>query len=295
MCSKISTTASTNGYWDKINRAKELLQNAGRVLVGVASGLSAAGGLNYFDPELVRQWFPEYYRIGFRSLPEIQSVYWELDKSQPERYWGYWARHIDHIRYQAAVTRPYMDLKTLLDGKEYFIASTNADGQLEKAGFPRGRIYAPQGDHRYLQCAVPCREEVFDNADMIRRMVDNMPNAYEVRTGDIPYCPHCGAPLVPNLRCDNTFVEAPHIFNTPAYEAWLNNTPGGNLLLLELGVGYQTPGIIRFPFESSVRMNPGASLVRVNMQHADIPEAIQDRAVGIQADIGQVLRDLLEG
>lgn len=286
---------STNAYSAKISRMRQLLKDADHVLVGVASGLSAAGGLNYFDPELVRKWFPEYHKSGFRSLPAIQSVYWDLSKCEPKRYWGYWARHIDYIRYQAPVAKPYVNLKSLLDGKDYFIASTNADGQLDKAGFPREKIYAPQGDYRYFQCAVPCCEEVYDNAEMIRQMVDNMLGTFDVRPEDIPHCIHCGAPLVPNLRCDSTFVEAPHITNTNDYETWLNGKDGGSLLLLELGVGYQTPGIIRFPFEGSVMLNEQSFLVRVNLEHAEIPQPIQRRAMGIQADIAQVLRDVVEG
>ncbi len=291
MFSKTSTTKSIDKYWDKILHVRQLLNNADHVLVGVASGLSAAGGINYFNAELTRKCFPEYYEIGLHSLPSIQSVYWELSRCKPEQYWGYWARHINYIRYEAPVTKPYVDLMKLLLGKNYFIASTNADGQLQKAGFSKEKIYAPQGDYCYFQCEVPCCDEVFYNEAMIKNMVSHMPNVFEIKTEVIPYCPKCGAHLIPNLRCDDKFVEKPHIQNVDEYEAWLNNVHDGRLLLLELGVGHQTPGIIRYPFEASTSICETATLVRVNINHDEVPDSIQNKAISIQADIARVLSD----
>lgn len=292
MCSRNKTILSTNNYWDSVKEAAALIQNAGSVVVGVGSGLSAAGGLNYSDPRLLQKWFPEYAALGFHGLFDVAGRYWTLSQSKPERYWGYWAKHIWHIRYETKALPPYQELFRLLDGKSFFLCSTNVDGQLEKAGFPKEKIFAPQGDYALFQCSKPCSQEVYPNREQILSMVQNMPSPLEIRTEDIPLCPHCGAPLIPNLRCDDLFVEKPHLVSLPDYEAFLQKGKKGRLVLLELGVGFNTPGIIRYPFERIVREASGASLIRVNLDFAGIPKEITGRGLSFQDDIAKVLSDL---
>lgn len=291
---KPRTTISTKQYWEQIERIQSLLQSAQRIIVGVGAGMSAAGGLNYADPELVKKWFPEYRALGLHTLLDIQSRFWRYDSCKPEAYWGYWARHIWHIRHETGVLQPYRDLFWLLQGKNYFICSTNVDGQLEKAGFARDRIFAPQGDYRYFQCSRPCGDTLYPNRDMIEKMISRMPDAFEIRTDDIPCCANCGAPLIPNLRCDDTFVEAPHIQNIFDYENFVQDCRDKATLLLELGVGYNTPAIIRYPFETMAKLYPKATLVRLNLTDAEIPETLFQRGIEIGKDIKRILADIRE-
>lgn len=292
MCSKMKTTTPTKDYSDRLALVRHLIDEAERLVVGVGSGLSAAGGLCYTGPELVKKWFPEYYSLGFRSIVELQGKYWWLHQSKLEVYWGYWAKHIWHIRYESPALQPYKDLSGLMQGKDYFFVSTNCDGQLGKAGFPQDKIFAPQGEYRFFQCSKPCSDDVYDNREMIEKMIENMPSPLEIRSEDIPVCPRCGRPLVPNLRCDSSFVEKPHIKNRKAYADFLENCTNRQTLFLELGVGYNTPGIIRYPFEQFVRLHPKSNLVRVNTEDAKVNSGLENQSVGLQMDLAEVLADL---
>lgn len=294
MFSKKKTTQSTKNYLDKIDSAAKLINDAEKILIGVGSGLSAAGGLNYTDADLVKKWFPEYYSKGFRSIFEIQGMCWNLKICKPESYWGYWSRHIWHIRYETECLKPYKDLYNLMRNKDYFICSTNVDGQLEKAGFPKEKIFAPQGDYALFQCSKPCSNDVYDNREMVKRMIENMPSSTKICKEDIPLCPKCGAPLVPNLRCDDTFVEKPHLFNEDDYDDFIEDSRQKHIILLELGVGFNTPVIIRYPFDMIARKFINANLIRVNLSYPEVPEEIESKSISFQEDIAKTLNDMLK-
>lgn len=283
---------SIQTYSQKVNKVAELINDAERLVIGIGSGLSTAGGLCYADPKLAQKWYPEYFSLGLRTIADIQGVYWWLSNSKPEKYWGFWARHIWHIRYEAEVTRPYQDLYSLIGDRDYFICTTNVDSQAEKAGFLADRILATQGNYCYFQCSKPCTDEVYYNKDMIIQMTENMVSPFEIRAEDIPVCPRCGKPLVPNLRCDNRFVETPHLANLPRYESYVMDCREKTVIFLELGVGYNTPGIIRYPFEQLTYSFPKANLIRVNNSSAEIPSKLEKKGVSIQADLLQFLIDI---
>lgn len=295
MFSKIPITKSTGNYSDKIRRAKALIDKADALVVGVGSGLSAAGGLDYADPKLAEKWYPEYYSMGLKSIINIMANYWpNTVNQQPERFWGFWAKHIWHIRYEPEATRPYRDLFELVSSKDHFIVSTNVDGQLEKAGFPKDKIFAPQGDYSLFQCQRHCCDSVYDNREAIGSMLKNMPNALEIRTEDIPKC-GCGAYLIPNLRCDDQFVETPHVRNMDDYSQFINTRYRQKVVFLELGVGFNTPGIIRFPFEQMTKTLPGAMLIRINNTDVRTIEKINDKAVCFIEDVSIILHEMLNG
>lgn len=294
MYSMKQTTNSTKEYANKIDLVRFLVNEAERLVIGIGSGMSAAGGLDYTDPELVHRWYPEYYSMGVRGIYEMLGRFWWLHCSKPEAYWGVWARHIWHMRYEAAATEPYLHLRTLVGNKPYFICSTNVDGQLLKAGFSADRIFAPQGEYRYFQCSKPCSDTLYDNEEMIRKMVSNMPSPLEIRTEDIPICPKCGRYLVPNLRCDGSFVEKPHTENVGAYTSFLEGSKQKRTVFLELGVGYNTPGIIRYPFEEFVGWHKKSTLVRVNAGDAGITPSLAARSVDLPYDLSIVMKDLTE-
>lgn len=192
MFSKKKIIKSMQTYSEKIDSATALINQAEKIVLGIGSGLSAAGGLCYTDPKLTQKWYPEYYSMGLQKIVDIQGAYWWLHNSKPEEYWGFWARHIWHIRYETDATNPYKDLFSLIGDKEYFVCTTNVDSQAEKAGFAANRILAPQGNYCYFQCSKPCSDEVYYNEEMITCMVNNMVSPFEIRTEDIPICPRCG-------------------------------------------------------------------------------------------------------
>jgi NAD-dependent SIR2 family protein deacetylase len=286
----------TRIYWDNIELAIELIKSAEMFIVGIGSGMTSAGGLCYTDTQLALKWYPEYFALGKKSILDIMSNFWPtiLTEKNATAFWGFWAKHIYHIRYESDVLQPYTDLFTLLKNKRYFICSTNVDGQLEKAGFDGNDIFAPQGDYALFQCQKACSQEVYNNRNQIYTMLENMTSSTEIRRADIPLCPTCGSLMVPNLRCDNNFVEAAHVQkNAVRYNEYLEETSKKICVLLECGVGFNTPGIIRFPLERMVLASEKARLIRVNISDATIPTQIAGKSVGIEADVGKVLNDII--
>lgn len=294
MFSKIKTKKYTESSSNDIKKIKRWIKEADAILIGAGAGLSASGGLNYYDVELVKKWFPEYYKMGFNSLPEIQGIYWFLKDSNPTRYWGYWARHIHHIRYETELLKSYSLLYELVKDKNHFIISTNADGQFEKSKFSEERIFAPQGDYSFFQCSDPCSDEIYYNDQMIKDMIDNMTSPYEIDKKYIPVCLKCNKPLVPNLRADNTFVEKPYLKNIERYEKFINENRDNKLLLLELGVGYNSPGVIRYPFEIKALELENTRFLRINKSDSKINESLKKRAISLEEDITEVLEKLLK-
>jgi NAD-dependent SIR2 family protein deacetylase len=282
-------------YFQKIKRAVNLLQNADYVLVGVGSGVTAAGGLCYTDPELASMWYPEYYSMGKKSIIEIMSDFWAntINDSNATAFWGFWAKHIYHIRYEPEALQPYRDLFRIMEGKQFFIVSTNVDGQLEKAGFDKNVIFAPQGDYALFQCKTPCCHEVFDNKAQIYSMLDNMVSPFEIQIPDIPHCPRCGGHVMPNLRCDFSFVETPHVQNVKQYERFLTEAYDRKLVILELGVGYNTPTIIRLPFEAIALQYQNAALIRVNRDDATVLNGNPNESICMKEDVKKFLCDIM--
>lgn len=291
MCLKMWIGEYTMNYSNEIDKAKKLIKEANAMVIGVGSGLTAAGGLSYSDHKLVERWYPEYFKNGKRTILDIMGDFWPttINKTNATKFWGFWANHIWHIRYESKALKPYIDLFSLVQEKDYFIVSTNVDGQLEKAGFPRARIFAPQGDYGLFQCSKHCCDNVFYNYNMIEDMINNMPNAFEVRGEDVPKCPNCGEFLIPNIRCDFNFVEAPHIKNVKDYEDFINNRRNKKMVLLELGVGFNTPGIIRFPFEKLTNTMSDVTLIRINRDDIRTAFEVNDNTICIQDDLKKVL------
>jgi NAD-dependent SIR2 family protein deacetylase len=286
---------STADYWDNIQITAESIINADSLLLGVGAGLTASGGLNYTDPALAEKWYPEYFEKGKKSIIEIMSGFWPntIHEKNASAFWGFWSRHIYHIRYEPAILKPYIDLFSIASKKDYFVCSTNVDGQLEKAGFDKNFIFAPQGDYALFQCSIPCSGDVYNNKEMVKTMIENMVSPFEIRFSDIPKCPKCGNYLIPNLRCDDTFIEIPHIKNFENYKTYIQNNYEKNMVLLELGVGFNTPVIIRYPFETITLQYPHAKLIRINISEDTISKKINKKSVFIQEDIGKVLSDIL--
>ena len=145
---------STPDYLDNITKAAKFIREADYVLVG--AGLSAAGGLNYGDSKLFKEWFPKLSELGINTIGEAVSLYWNVDDLNRRNFWAYWANHINKIRYEAPALKPYLCLFEVLKDKKHFIITTNVDGQFIKGSFNKEKIFAPQGDYGLFQCEKRC-------------------------------------------------------------------------------------------------------------------------------------------
>lgn len=289
---KTQTLKYTKSYLDKVDKIKELIDGADCIIVGAGAGLSASGGINYGDENLFKKWFPKYYDMGASSILHMQSIFWDLTEENVLAYWGYWAQHINYIRYATEATKPYELLHNILKDKEHFIITTNVDGQFEKAGFSSEKIFAPQGEYSLFQCSQPCTDELYHNKSMVDKMLKNMGEDLKIKEEDIPKCPKCGAYLIPNLRVDHRFVEKPHMKNLSNYGEFIKSSKDKKVLLLELGVGYNTPVIIRYPFENISNRYEKAKLVRITMDNATVPKGIEEKSICIDGDIREVLENI---
>jgi NAD-dependent SIR2 family protein deacetylase len=272
---------------DLADQAFDVLQRSERVLVGAGAGLSAGAGLAYGDPAFFEPRFP-----GYRDKYGIQGAYEGAfyPFATEGELWAYWARHIGGIRYGTPVGQAYFDLKALLRDKDCFVLTTNVDGQFEKAGFPRERLCTPQGDYAYFQCVRPCSPEIFPNRDWTERALAQLSDGvFSLPSEFVPRCPRCGGPVFPNLRKDSTFVEEPWLKGWELLQAWREAAPGVSIVLLEIGVGFNTPGIIRFPFESLARGGTGP-LIRMNPDVRQRGSALLPPAFfGLAGDVAPLL------
>ncbi len=285
MFSKITTTKSTDSYWDNIKKVKIKIQNADAVLIGAGAGLSASAGFTYsgkrfednFPDFIAKYHFKDMYSAGFYPYKTL------------EEYWAYWSRYIFINRYQNAPENVYHDLYNLVQGTEYFVLTTNVDHCFQKAGFDKHRLFYTQGDYGLWQCSKPCHNKTYDNEPMIKRMVTEQKNM-RIPSKLIPYCPVCGAPMSMNLRADNTFVEDNgwHMA-ADRYQNFVSRYKDLNIVYLELGVGGNTPGIIKYPFWQMTCKNPNAAYICINLSETYIPPEIKKQSIGIADDIGDAL------
>ena len=284
---------SMQDYSERVNRAKHVLAEADFVLIGAGAGLSAAAGLNYQDPNIFEEWYPQFRKLGFHTIWEAITTYWKPNDANRRRFWAFWAHHIQKIRYDAPPGQPYLGLRELLADKEHFVITTNVDGQFVKSEFDRNLIFTPQGDYGLFQCATPCRKVLYENQDMLHQMLANLnEKSLLIREEDIPRCPHCGEFLERNLRIDGRFVEELHMQKKDDYLNFVDASASGKLALIELGVGFNTPGIIRWPFEQIALRHHSATLIRMNMENVEVPQEIESKSIQFKENLAPVVRDL---
>ena len=286
MFSKIWTKPSTKSCSEQLERLQTALQECDAVVIGAGSGLSTAAGFiytgerfeKYFSDFAAKYGIRDMYSGGFYPFPTKEEL------------WAYWSRYIYINRYMDAPKPVYDDLLKLVADKDYFIITTNVDHCFQKAGFDKKRLFYTQGDYGLFQCSEPCYKETFDNEAVIREMVARQENM-KIPTELLPVCPHCGKPMTMNLRCDDTFVEDEGWHRAAErYENFLRTREGQKILFLELGVGYNTPVIIKYPFWQMTAKNPGAIYACINQGQAFCPQEIEQRSICMDADLGQVLQ-----
>ena len=288
MFSKTWTKKSTPDCSVQIKNLQTALSEADTVVIGAGAGLSTSAGFVYTG-----QRFEKYFS-DFAAKYGIQDMYSGgfYPFATPEEHWAYWSRYIYINRYMDAPRPVYESLLKLVQDKDYFVITTNVDHCFQKAGFDKKRLFYTQGDYGLFQCSEPCCQETFDNEAVIREMVRRQEDM-KVPTELLPVCPHCGKPLTMNLRSDNKFVEDEGWHRAAErYENFLRTRAGGKILFLELGVGYNTPVIIKYPFWQMTAKNPNAIYACINQGQAVCPQEIQRQAICINIDLGNALQEL---
>jgi len=292
---------------EKIQQLRDALSRSDAVVIGAGAGLSTAAGFiytgkrfqQYFGDFARKYRFSDMYSGGFYPYPTQQE------------FWAYWSRYIYVNRYMDPPKPVYQNLLKLVQAKDYFVLTTNVDHSFQKAGFDQQRLFYTQGDFGLFQCAKPCRQETFDNADAVRRMVlaqgfsiakdgaltwpqDAQP-AMAIPDDLLPRCPRCGRPQTLNLRSDDQFAEDQGWHAAAErYARFLEDHKNAKTLFLEAGVGWNTPGIIKLPFWQMTNDWPDAFYVCLNFGEAEAPEDIRERSLCINGDISDVLEQVLE-
>lgn len=285
MFSRIQTTKSTENISDNIEKLKEKIRTADAVVIGAGAGLSTSAGFTY-SGERFEKYFSDFrQKYGFEDM--YSGGFYPYQTL--EEYWAYWSRYIFVNRYQDAPKPIYEELLKLVADKDYFVITTNVDHCFQKAGFDKKRLFYTQGDYGLFQCSEPCCRETFDNEAIVLEML-NRQKDMKIPTELLPVCPHCGKPLIMNLRSDDKFVEDEGWHRAAErYENFLRTRAGGKILFLELGVGYNTPVIIKYPFWQMTAKNPAATYACVNNGQAICPPEIRHKSICINDDISNVI------
>ena len=283
---------------EKIEKLKQVLSEAETIVIGAGSGLSTSAGFTYsgerfekyFSDFAVKYGFHDMYSGGFTPFESL------------EERWAYWSRNIMINRYMDPPKPVYKDLFSLVKDKDYFVITTNVDHCFQKAGFDKNRLFYTQGDYGLFQCSEPCHEKTYDNEKQIRAMWE-FRDEMKVPTELVPRCPVCGKPMSMNLRADHTFVTDKGWYKaSKQYEKFLQTRNiikngeqegDGKVLFLELGVGGNTPGIIKYPFWQMTEENPNASYACINFGEAVVPPKIEKQSICINDDIGEVLKKMV--
>ena len=289
MFSKIWTTKSTENYSSQIEKLKKEFEAAETIVIGAGAGLSTSAGFVY-DGERFRQYFSDFEeKYGFHDM--YSGGFYPYNTL--EEHWAYWSRYIYINRYMDAPKPVYSELFELVKEKDYFILTTNVDHCFQKAGFDKKRLFYTQGDDGLFQCSEPCCNETFENEDIMRQMVERQKDM-RIPSELLPVCPHCGKPLTMNLRSDNRFVEDEGWHRAAErYNNFLRTRKNQRILFLELGVGYNTPVIIKYPFWQMTAKNRNATYVCINYGEAVCPQEIKKQSICIDSDIGKVIESIL--
>ena len=272
----------------RVERLADALLQADAVVIGAGSGLSASAGFTYGGERFFKYFGDFAEKYGIRDM--YSGGFYPYKTL--EEYWAWWSRHIYYNRYVEPPVPVYQRLLELVKEKDYFVITTNVDHCFQKAGFDKERLFYTQGDYGLWQCSGPCHQETYDNEEQVRQMIAEQKDM-RIPTELIPRCPRCGKPMNMNLRSDAAFVEDAGWHRAARrYEAFIGRMDGGRVLFWELGVGANTPVIIKYPFWRMTHQNPEAVYACVNYGEAYEPREIAGRSICIDGDIGETLKQL---
>ena len=278
-------------YEDQIRNAVNLIKDADTVIIGAGAGASTAAGIEYGGKRFREKFHEFIMKYGGHYMTDMYAAGFYPFPSE-EAKWGYWSKHALINRFDPPALPLYKELYDIVKDKEYFVLTTNVDHQFYKAGFADERIFATQGDYGKIQCQRGCHPKTYDAKELFQKM-DAARKDCLIPSELVPKCPVCGGNMAMNLRCDNYFVED-EAWHEAAdrYADFLEQHQSEKVVLIELGVGFNTPIIIRFPFDKMVRENASYSLIRLNKDEAVVPESFGKRAVGIGGDMAHAITDI---
>jgi len=288
----------------KANKLRSLLDECDCIAVGAGAGLSSSAGLSYSGIRFYQYFGDLAAKYGFRDMYSGGFI----DYQTPNDAWSFWSRNIWINRHEKAPKRTYDQLLELIKDKDYFVLTTNVDHQFQLAGFDKQRLFYTQGDYGLLQCSQPCHHETYDNCDLVKQMLSRQGFSFS-QTGKLlppasgrlkpipnellPTCPRCGRPLKMNLRADDTFVEDKGWYAAyDRYQHFIHRNIDRKILFLELGVGMNTPSIIKYPFWQFTLENRNTRYVCINKGSAFCPTEISQRSICIDSDIDKVLTNI---
>ena len=275
---------------ENLKKLKAAIESADAILIGAGAGLSTSAGLVYDGKR-----FHEYFH-DFEKKYDFHDMYSGAFYTypSPEAYWAYWSKFVFVNRYCDPPKPVYEALYELVKDKEYFVITTNVDHCFHKANFDKKRLFYTQGDYGLFQCSVPCHNKTYDNEESIRRMVAEQWNL-NVPTALLPRCPRCGRLMTMNLRSNDKFVEDEGWHEAMGrYQAFVGKYMKSKFLLLELGVGWNTPVIIKYPFWRLTAQNERAVYASINYGEPVCSEEIKQQSILINEDIGAALEKLLK-
>lgn len=280
---------STENYLDNIKRLNEEIETADAILIGAGAGMSASAGLTYSGERFMKYFSDFHEKYGINDI--YSGGFYPYQTF--EEYWAWWSRHIYYNRYDIEPGKPYTDLLKLVNNKDYFVLTTNVDHQFQLAGFDKKRLFYTQGDYGLWQCSKPCHQKTYDNEDQVRKMIAEQKDM-KIPSHLIPHCPLCGAPMTMNLRSDNSFVQDEGWYAASnRYDDFIRRHKNLHILFLELGVGGNTPVIIKYPFWQMTARNPKAVYACINYGEAICPQEIEKQSICFDGDIRKVLQDIL--
>ena len=286
----------------EVLKLKEAISQADTIVIGAGAGLSTSAGFTYTGERFEKHFADFHQKYGFTDM--YSGGFYPYKTL--EENWAFWSRYIWINRYMDAPKSVYSDLLNLVRDKDYFVLTTNVDHCFQKAGFDKKRLFYTQGDYGLFQCSEPCHQKTYDNQEQVRKMVESQglnPSRAEegfsggkmsIPTELVPHCPVCGKPMSMNLRADDTFVQDEGWYKAAErYDNFISTRKldsDGKVLFLELGVGGNTPGIIKYPFWQMTARNPNATYVCINFGEAVVPREIADKSICVNADIGEILK-----
>ena len=283
------TMKSTENYLSEIEKLKEKIEKADAIIIGAGAGLSTSAGLTY-NGERFEKYFSDFKRkYGIKDM--YSGGFYPFNSL--EEYWAWWSRQIYVNRYDNEPTEVYTNLLKLVENKNYFVITTNVDHQFQITGFDKKRLFYTQGDYGLWQCSKPCHNKTYDNEEQVRNMVNQQVDM-KIPTELVPYCPICGAPMNMNLRCDDSFVQDEGWYKAEQrYEDFIRRSKNMNVVFLELGIGENTPVIIKYPFWRMTEENENSTYCCINLSEIYIPRPIKDQSICIESDIGEVLKRMV--
>ena len=277
-------------YSSRILQAKQAIKQADYIIIGAGSVLSTAAGLLYSGEKFEKDFREFIEKYHFDNL--YSASFYEF-KTQEEK-WAFFAKMIKLNRYNEKPLKLYQELYEIVKNKEYFVLSTNVDGQFYSSGFDKDKVFEVQGDYSHLQCENACHNKLYNNKELVEKWLKNTKDC-KIPSDLVMKCPVCGGNMDMNLRKNATFVQDENWYRqSKKYEEYLSRSKGKNVVLLEIGVGFNTPGIIRFPFEQMTANSETTTLIRINKDYPSQMLEIDNKIISFDEDTNKIIEDLKE-